>query len=606
MADLDRVKRNISRMISMNAPETDIDQYISSEGVTLEQVRAHKLGGGSQPAAPEPAKPTYNSMGEAAVGAAKALGSGLVRGAVGFSTLPGNLEVLGRAGINRGAELLGVKPPVNPDSALINYNDFMGRLENTVGPLYKPKTVPEQFISTVGEFAPAAIGGGASLGAKAAQVAAPALLSESAGQLTKGTAAEPYARVAGGMLGGVATNFGARAVTPAGKVDGVRANNVAELNRQGVNSLLAGQKTGHKMTRALEDASVSMPGGGRTTAIVDKGMEQFTERALKNIGVDKQVYQQLGLEGARATDEVLEYAATQIGKRFENVAKAARVLPDKQLQAGLTKAVREYTNKTSQGNRVPAVQQYANEILTEATKSGGMDGRKYLAIRSALRADQRSGDPQLRSATQELVDQLDAAMIRAAPRNLRPQVSKYIQDNNRQWRDFLAIRETMKRQGETSSAGLISPQVLNQEIKKQSKNLVSRNSRELGKLARAGDDVMRPLKSSGTAERQQAISVLKGPSTALSAIGGALASGGDPFTTVVAGLTPLALQAGTARLASNPTLQKYLANQLMTGRIQTDGARRASMGAMTPFMLTRDDLNEPDAVAIGRLLATQR
>jgi hypothetical protein len=43
MADLDRVKRNISRMISMNAPETEIDSYIASEGATLDQVRAHKV-----------------------------------------------------------------------------------------------------------------------------------------------------------------------------------------------------------------------------------------------------------------------------------------------------------------------------------------------------------------------------------------------------------------------------------------------------------------------------------------------------------------------------------------------------------------------------------
>lgn len=604
MADLDRVKRNISRMISMNAPESDIDEYISSEGVTLEQVRSHKLGG-SAPAAPaSPAKPTYEGFGDAAVGAAKALGSGLVRGAVGFSTLPGNLEALGSAGINKLAGMAGVGPVVNNETLFPTYNDFMGRLENTVGPLYKPKTVPEQYLNTLGEFAPAALGGGTSLAAKAAQVAAPAVLSETAGQITKGTAAEPYARVAGGMLGGVATNFGARTVTPAGKIDGVRMNNVKELNRQGVDSLLAGQKTGHKMTRALEDASVSMPGGGRTLAIQDKGMEQYTASALKKIGVDESVYPQFGLQGARATDEVLEYAANEIGKRFEKAASAARVLPDRQLQAGLTKAVKDYTLKTSQGDRVPAIQAYANEILSEASKSGGMEGAKYLAIRSALRADQRSGDGKLARAASEIVDQLDAAVIRNAPANLRPQVAKYIQDNNRQWRDYLAIRETMKRQGEVSSAGLISPQALNAEIKRQSKNLVSRNNRELGKLARAGDDVMRPLKSSGTAERQQAISVLKGPSTAFSAIGGALASGGDPITTVMAGLTPLALQAGTARLASNPALQKYLANQLMTGRIQTDGARRVGMGAMTPFMLTRED-QQPDPVALGRYLSTR-
>ena len=36
----------------------------------------------------------------------------------------------------------------------------------------------------------------------ASRVAAPAIASETAGELTKGTAAEPYARVAGAMLGG--------------------------------------------------------------------------------------------------------------------------------------------------------------------------------------------------------------------------------------------------------------------------------------------------------------------------------------------------------------------------------------------------------------------
>jgi hypothetical protein len=499
------------------------------------------------------------------------------------------VESLARAGINAGAGALGVEPPVSPEPWAIDYNEAKGRLERKHGQFYEPKTQAEKYLRTLGEFAPAAIGGGASLGSKAAQVAAPAVLSETAGQMAEGTALEPYARIAGGLLGGVATNTGARVVTPAGKVDSVRSKNVAELNRQGVDSLLAGQKTGHSMTRALEDASMAMPGGGRTRQVADKAMEQFTESALKKIGVDPSVYRQLGLEGARATDEVLEYAANQIGKRFENVARVARVVPDRGFATRLSNEVKRYTNRTSQGNRVPAVQAYANEILAEASKSGGMDGQKYLAIRSALRADQRSGDPAFRDAAGRLVEHLDAQMIRSAPRNLRPEVAKYIQENNRQWRDFLAIRDTMKRQGEVASAGLISPQALNREIKKQSKNLVSRNSRELGKLARAGDDVLRPLKSSGTAERTQAISVLKSPTTAVSTIGGALASGGDPITTLMAGLAPLAIQAGTARGVSNPLLQRYLANQVVPGRIQTDGARRLAMGSMTPFMLTRDD-----------------
>jgi len=42
MADLARIKRNVAKMASMNAPEADIDGYISSEGVTVEQVRNFK------------------------------------------------------------------------------------------------------------------------------------------------------------------------------------------------------------------------------------------------------------------------------------------------------------------------------------------------------------------------------------------------------------------------------------------------------------------------------------------------------------------------------------------------------------------------------------
>jgi hypothetical protein len=611
MADLDRVKRNISRMISMNAPETDIDQYIASEGASLEEVRAHKIqqptdmGSGAQAAA-APQRPAYSSVGDAVVGGAKALGTGFAQGMVGLATLPGNLETLGRAAINTGAGAFGIAPPVSPEPWAINYNDAKSRLEAKHGQFYKPQTTAEEYLRTFGEFAPAAMGGGASAGAKLAQVAAPAVLSETAGQLTKGGSYEPLARAAGGLFGGMLTNTGARAVTPVGKVSSVRAQNVKELERQGVTSLLAGQKTDSKMTRALEDASVSLPGGGRTISIQDKGMEEFTRSALKNIGVDDSVYPQFNLSGPRATDEVLGYAADQIGKRFENVAKVAKVVPDKMFDTRLKDVVQKYTEKTSQGNRVPAIQAYAKEIATEAGKSGGMTGEKYLAIRRALREDQRSGDGPLRDAAGRLVEQLDAQMIRSAPKNIRPQVAKYIQDNNRQWRDYLAIRNTMSRQGEVSSAGLISPQSLNAEIKKQHKNnLVTRNNRDLGKLARAGDDAMRPLKSSGTAERGQAMKMLTGPSAVLSTMGGALASGGDPLTTILAGATPFLLQAGTARGVSNPTFQKYLANQLLPRRVPSDRTNRLARAAISPLMLTRDDLKD-DPQALGRFLATQR
>ena len=39
MSDLSRIKRNVAKMASMNAPVADIDGYIASEGVTVDDVR---------------------------------------------------------------------------------------------------------------------------------------------------------------------------------------------------------------------------------------------------------------------------------------------------------------------------------------------------------------------------------------------------------------------------------------------------------------------------------------------------------------------------------------------------------------------------------------
>jgi hypothetical protein len=42
MADLAKVKRNVAKMVSMNAPESDIDAYISQEGTTVDAIRDFK------------------------------------------------------------------------------------------------------------------------------------------------------------------------------------------------------------------------------------------------------------------------------------------------------------------------------------------------------------------------------------------------------------------------------------------------------------------------------------------------------------------------------------------------------------------------------------
>lgn len=74
-----------------------------------------------------------------------------------------------------------------------------------IGESYQPKTVAGEYTRTAAQFAPGAVAGPGSLGRKVAMTVVPALASETAGQLTKGTKAEPYARAAAALVGGVAS-----------------------------------------------------------------------------------------------------------------------------------------------------------------------------------------------------------------------------------------------------------------------------------------------------------------------------------------------------------------------------------------------------------------
>jgi hypothetical protein len=78
---------------------------------------------------------------------------------------------------------------------------------------HKPQSMAGEYAGAVGAFLPNAIAPGG-IGARAARVLAPALLSETAGQLTKGTTAEPWARGGAAMIGGVGEGLAEGLLTP--------------------------------------------------------------------------------------------------------------------------------------------------------------------------------------------------------------------------------------------------------------------------------------------------------------------------------------------------------------------------------------------------------
>jgi hypothetical protein len=151
---------------------------------------------------------------------AKSAGIGLAQGALGVLGMGGDVGSLLGSATDKVGGMVGASPDkvqqfkdymrtaaqaipgagilTRPGSA-----DLQKGVEKVTGDFYKPQTTAGEYARTIGEFAPAAIGGPESIGAKlVSRVAAPALASETAGQMTKGTAAEPYARTIGAIAGG--------------------------------------------------------------------------------------------------------------------------------------------------------------------------------------------------------------------------------------------------------------------------------------------------------------------------------------------------------------------------------------------------------------------
>jgi hypothetical protein len=339
----------------------------------------------------------------------------------------------------------------------------------------------------------------------------------------------------------------------------------------------AGQRTGSPLLSWMESGAQSMLGGRRMAQTQQKSAEQFTAATLRRAGVD----------GTRATQDVMDNAFTALGQRYEQMGRAANVVGDRMFPKRLHDIVTKYHDRSSNAMRVPLVEKMANEISKLASRPGGMTGQQYNAFRSQLRSAERGlkNDPLAKTAINRLVEALDVQMVRSAPRELRTQVAGYMRNTNDQYRALLAIADA------AADSGLVTPAQLKIALKKQSKRGYARGRRDLDRLANAGEQVIKPLPSSGTAERSMAQTIIKAPA---SAVGGGFGAGtfmmgADPLTALATAAVPLATQVATTRRLTNPTIQRWLANQQVTGRTAGQARRNA---LMTPWLASREDYNQ--------------
>jgi hypothetical protein len=156
---------------------------------------------------------------------AKSGGVGVAKGGIQLAGIPGDARALASMATDKIGSAVGASPqtiggikdvayraalqtPFFAPFALGKTSDQLQQgVENVTGEFYKPKTTSGEYAQTVGEFLPAAgLGPGSVARRIGMQAVVPALGSELAGQQTKGTAYEPYARVAGALAAPVAAS----------------------------------------------------------------------------------------------------------------------------------------------------------------------------------------------------------------------------------------------------------------------------------------------------------------------------------------------------------------------------------------------------------------
>lgn len=480
---------------------------------------------------------------------AKSTGIGLAQGAIGFATLPGNLESLGRLGIDKAAEGLGYKSPeLSGHTVLPTASDAQGFIEKYTGPFYKPQTTAGEYARTIGEFAPLAAFGGPGIGAaaRAGNVVIPALTSETAGQLTKGTSAEPWARAAGGLFGPALPNAAMRSVTPLTN-DAARAAQIATLEQNGVTALTAGQRTGNSAVRWAESAANDLPfSGGRGKVLNDQAAEQFTRAALSRAGI----------QADRATADVIDAGFTHLGNQFQTLGARNNMRVDRMLDSTLNQTVQAYERATAPSLRAPIVGELRNDIMN--APNGTLTGRQYNSWRSAIERTRRSAqmsDPHLADALSDIRDALDDAMARNSS---RADAAAW-RDAREHYRNLITIEKASAGAGENTALGLLSPSQLRTAAKTQNTRAYVRGQNDLGNLARAGEAIMKPLPNSGTPARlaTQHIATTLG-----AAAGGSIAS--------IPGAILGSLAPGmTARTIMSAPVQRYLSNQRLEPAIES-------------------------------------
>lgn len=472
------------------------------------------------------------------------------------------------AALKAGINVLGSVAP-GPASAIRlapTAADVQKGIEKVTGEFHKPTTELGKGAEAIGEFVPAAAttaltGGGGTLAGNLTRFAAiPGTVSTLAEKYLPESDYKPYVK-AGLTVGSTLVNP-ARVVTPLEASPAKRAA-VDVLEREGVTSLTAGQRTGNKSLQYLESAASHAPGaGGGAARIEHEGQRQFTEAATRRARA-----------AGDASPEVLSANQRRLRQAYDDISARNNIVPDNRMITDIVDSVQRY--RFVPGSQQHAmVQGYIDDIIPHIN-NGTMSGQQYQALRSFLTADAKSAsDGYLGNALKGIRGALDRAM----ERSVSPEDAVAWRNLNREYSAQKVLEKAASRAGEATAEGQITPANLRNTVAAEDRSGYARGRGQFNELARAGVQVMTPLPNSGTAQRSHAYNLMA------AILGGGLGAvfGNAPGAAIGAGIGHMAAAAGPAvvgRSVMSKPVQAYLANQLLGGALPNSPAARAVLVA---------------------------
>jgi hypothetical protein len=567
MADLARIKNNVAKMVAQDAPESDIDGYIASEGVTVDDVRAFKPHSEAKDAKPAEGKGALRS----AVDSVDAFGRGIANSAsFGFA------DEVGAGARWLGGKVLPWQPNVSYDEALAEVRGS----DKATAAAHPVANIAGNVTGAVGlgsGLMKAGLSPTAAVAAKTANMSKlPRLAAVSGASAAEGgilASAQGYGQGEGGVLNrlenakdtgllGAAVGFGLpvavsgvsglvrRAISPV-STSPARQSLVNTLKREGVD-VTAGQATGSNTLRYAE----SEIGGQAAQDIAERQGSQFTKAALSRAGINAE----------RATPDVIDDAFNRIGGEFGRLGSQNNVIPDGRLAQDIGKTWRDYMSMVAPSHRAPIIENTVRDLGDVFRNNRPLDGAVYQATRSRLdRAARGTADPELSNALYGLRNSLDDAMERSIAANNPADLGAFRQVRD-QYKNMLVLEQAATGAGENAAAGLISPSALrNATVSKQGRRNYARGSGDFAELARAGEGVMKAMPQSGTAPRTAVRNLGAALPTVLGAGAGGAAGGG--FGAVAGAAAGAAVPAVVGRLMMTGAGQAYLKNQLLSGSL---------------------------------------